>query len=59
MNETNTDRVDRKRRETTQLLLGAGGILLFGIALVAWPRLGNFIGDAVDCVRDLFQSFHP
>ena len=55
MNETSKDFAQRKHRDTIELLVGATGIVLFGIALVVWPRLGYFIADAVGLVRDLFR----
>jgi hypothetical protein len=39
---------ERGRHDTIELLLGASAILLFGIALVASPKLGFFIGDVMD-----------
>jgi hypothetical protein len=55
MKETSSDWAERRRRETIELLLGASAILLFGIALVVWPKLGYFIGDVMDAVRDLIR----
>jgi hypothetical protein len=41
----------RMSRESVELLLGLGAITLFAIALVVWPKLGDFIGDVLDAVR--------
>ena len=53
MKQTHSDWADQRRRDTIELLLGAGAILLFAIALTVWPKLGDFIGDVVAAVRDL------
>jgi hypothetical protein len=50
---TGRDMAERTRRDTMELLLGASAILLFAVALAVWPRLGYFISDVVDAVRDL------
>lgn len=59
MPETSADRTERKRRDTTELLLGAGAVLLFAIALVMWPKLGYFIHDVMISVRDLGGGWRP
>jgi hypothetical protein len=47
-------------RDTKELLIGSVTVLLFGIALVVWPPLGDHTHDAVrfalDLISSLFQS---
>jgi hypothetical protein len=40
-------------RDTKELLIGWATILLFGVALVAWPPLGFYIHDVVSVPLDL------
>jgi hypothetical protein len=43
-------------RETKELLIGSAAMLLFGIALVAWPPLGQHIHDVIHVPLDLILS---
>jgi hypothetical protein len=45
-----------RQRDTIELLLGASAILLFGVALVMWPRFGYFIGDIADWGLNLIKG---
>jgi hypothetical protein len=42
--------------DTTELLVGAAMLLIFGVALVVWPPLGVYIHDAVQAPLDLVAS---
>jgi hypothetical protein len=43
-------------RDTKEQLIGWATILLFGAALVVWPKLGFYIHDAVQVPLDLILS---
>jgi hypothetical protein len=43
-------------RDTKELLIGWTTILLFGVALVAWPPLGFYIHDVVQVPLDLISA---
>jgi hypothetical protein len=43
--------------DTKELLLGSAAILLFGVALVVWPPLGDHVRDAARFPIDLILRF--
>jgi hypothetical protein len=46
----------RMHRDKKELLIGSVTIMLFGIALVVWPLLGEHIHDAVYVPIDFILS---
>jgi hypothetical protein len=43
-------------RDTKEILIGWATILLFGVALVAWPPLGFYIYDLASVPLDLISG---
>jgi hypothetical protein len=43
-------------RDTKELLVGTAMVLLFGVAMVVWPPLGNYIRGAIQVPLDLIAS---
>jgi hypothetical protein len=42
--------------DTKEMLVGTAMILLFGVALVVWPQLGNYIHGVIQVPIDLVAS---
>lgn len=43
-------------RDTKELLVGTAMLFIFGVALIVWPPLGNYIYDAIHVPLDLIAS---
>ena len=51
-----TAKLGEMERDTKELLIGSGAIILFGVALIVWPSFADFVDHfAFSYLRDLIK----
>ena len=51
-----TAKLGEMERDTKELLIGSGAIILFGVALIVWPSFADFVDHfAFSYLRDLIN----